>query len=94
MEGKERRDRRYDRVTEGTRELCAADVDFPVDLLVYRRGSFSLIEHRYHRNDLSQISNWWQDRMRCAVAELPSKWIESAFSELTSPEGSSYPPDT
>ena len=25
MEGKERRDRRYDRVTEGTRELCAAD---------------------------------------------------------------------
>ena len=42
-----------------------------------------MIEHRYERNDLSQISNWWQDRMRRAVQELPSEWVEQAFSKLT-----------
>jgi len=63
--------------------LCAADVDFPIDVLLYQAGSFEMIEHRYERNDLSQISNWWQERMRRAVQELPSEWVESAFSKLT-----------
>lgn len=63
--------------------LCAADVDFPIDVLLYQAGSFEMIEHRYERDDLSQISNWWQDRMRRAVQELPSEWVERAFSKLT-----------
>lgn len=62
--------------------LCAADVDFPLDLLLYTRGSYELIEHRYERDDLRHISNWWQERMRSAVSELPSEWVESAFSKL------------
>ncbi len=62
--------------------LCAANVDFPVDLLLYTRGSFDLIEHRFERKDLAQISDWWQERMRCAVNELPSEWVEKAFSKL------------
>jgi putative proteasome-type protease len=63
--------------------LCAADVDFPIDVLLYQKGSFEMIEHRYERDDMRQISNWWQERMRRAVQELPSEWVESAFSKLT-----------
>jgi putative proteasome-type protease len=63
--------------------LCAADVDYPIDVLLYQRGSFEMIEHRYERDDLRQISNWWQDRMRNAVHELPSEWVDRAFSKLT-----------
>src|ERR1017187_7265506 len=62
--------------------LCASNVDFPIDLLLYTRQSFELIEHRYERKDLEQISDWWQERMRRAVSELPSEWVESAFSKL------------
>jgi putative proteasome-type protease len=62
--------------------LCAANVDFPIDLLLYTRGSFDLVEHRFERKDLEQISDWWQERMRCAVNELPSVWVEKAFSKL------------
>jgi putative proteasome-type protease len=62
--------------------LCASDVDFPIDLLVYKRGSYEMIEHRYAREDLAQISSWWQDRMRRAVDELPSAWVEMAFRKL------------
>jgi putative proteasome-type protease len=73
--------------------LCAADVDYPVDLLLYRRGSFEIMEHRYQHDDLRQISNWWQQRMRAAVNELPSNWIEQAFKTLGAPEPQAHNPD-
>lgn len=70
--------------------LCASNVDFPIDVLLYRRGTFKLVEHRYQREDLSQISAWWQERMRVAVDELPSQWMEAEFSRL---HGSDPPRD-
>ena len=63
--------------------LCAADVDFPVDVILYSRGTFSLVEQRYEVDDLREISHWWQERMRRAVHDLPSGWIEEAFAKLT-----------
>jgi len=63
--------------------LCAADVDFPIDVVLYKKGSFDLIEHRFHQQDLHEISDWWQERMRASVRDLPSEWIERAFSQLT-----------
>jgi len=62
--------------------LCAADVDFPMDVLLYSRGSFEIVEHRYQRDDLREISNWWQERMRRSVEDLPSEWIDDAFGRL------------
>jgi putative proteasome-type protease len=62
--------------------LCASDVDFPLDVLLYRRGSCEIVEHRYEREDLAQISRWWQERMRQAVDELPSEPVHAAFSRL------------
>jgi putative proteasome-type protease len=66
--------------------LCAADVSFPVDVTLYSRGSFTLVEQRYKADDLREISNWWQERMRSAVHDLPSGWVEAAFSRLTRSE--------
>jgi putative proteasome-type protease len=63
--------------------LCAADVDFPMDVILYSKNSFELVEHRYQRDDVREISNWWQERMRRSVQDLPSQWIEHAFSKLT-----------
>jgi putative proteasome-type protease len=59
--------------------LCAADVDFPIDVLLYRKGSFEFIERRYERDELRSISDWWQERMRQSVQDLPEAWIEAAF---------------
>jgi putative proteasome-type protease len=66
--------------------LCAADVDFPMDVILYSRGAFALVEQRYEAKDLREISNWWQERMRRSVQDLPSQWIEAAFSRLTGDE--------
>ena len=59
--------------------LCAADVDFPMEVLLYTRNSFEIVEQRYQRDDLREITLWWQERMRESVQDLPSEWIEAAF---------------
>jgi putative proteasome-type protease len=61
--------------------ISAANVDFPIDIAVYRRDSFEIIEHRYEKNDLIDISNWWQERLRESVRLLPSHWISAVFPE-------------
>jgi putative proteasome-type protease len=63
--------------------LCAADVDFPMDVILYSRGSFTLVEQRYEADDLREITGWWQERMRRSVHDLPSGFIETVFSKLT-----------
>src|SRR3982751_3266176 len=66
--------------------LCAADVDFPMDVILYSRGSFTLVEQRFHADDVREISDWWQERMRRAVHDLPSAWVETAFALMTRDE--------
>lgn len=61
--------------------ISAADVDFPIDIVLYARDSYRIIEHRYEKDDLLEISNWWQDRLRRSVNDLPSEWIERVFSQ-------------
>jgi putative proteasome-type protease len=59
--------------------LCASNVDFPMDVILYTKGSFEMLEQRYHQDDMRAITDWWQERMRQSVHDLPSKWIEAAF---------------
>lgn len=54
----------------------ATDVDFPLDVVVYRRDSFHVIEHRYERDDLLEVSKWWQQRLCECVDELPNNWTD------------------
>ena len=62
--------------------ISASDVDFPIDVVLYLQASRELVEHRYHRDDLQEISTWWQDRLRASVRELPSEWIDNIASKL------------
>jgi len=62
--------------------ISASDVDFPIDVILYLHASQELVEHRYERDDLLEISTWWQDRLRASVYELPSEWIDNIASKL------------
>lgn len=65
--------------------LCAAGVDFPMDVLLYSKGSYEIVERRYQQDEIRPISDWWQERMRQSVHDLPGKWIEAAFPGCASP---------
>lgn len=62
--------------------ISAADVDYPIDVVLCAKDSFRMIEHRFEKADLMEISSWWQDRLRQSVNDLPRQWMERAFSKF------------
>jgi putative proteasome-type protease len=59
--------------------ISAADVDFPVDVVVYRKGSFHMIEKRFTKEDMKENADGWQKRLRDSVNQMPSSWFDGIF---------------
>ncbi len=60
----------------------ATDVGFPLDVVVYPRDSYRMVEHRYERDSLRHVSDWWQERVRESIAQLPSDWVDEVFQKV------------
>jgi len=62
--------------------ISASGVDFPIDVVLYSSERRILVEHRFDKEDLREISSWWQERLRVSVSELPARCIEKVFEDL------------
>jgi putative proteasome-type protease len=62
--------------------ISAADVDFPVDIVVYVKNSYKVISHRFEKNDLVENSDVWQERLRKSVRELSLDWARPLLERL------------
>lgn len=62
--------------------ISAADVDFPIDVVLYFREGRKLVERRFEKQDLVEISEGWQERLRTSVANLPSEWLDRFFANI------------
>ena len=62
--------------------IAATDVDFPIDVVLYRRDSYKIIQHRYDSDGLRPISQWWQDHLLSSINNLPSEWIQEVTRKL------------
>ncbi len=60
----------------------ATDVDFPLDIVLYRAGTFIMAEQRYTAEELMPTSDWWQKNMQKIVAEAPAEWMQKALDRL------------
>lgn len=58
------------------------DVDFPIDVVLYKKDSFSVIEHRYEREDLQQISAIWATKLKEALDDIPEEWMDQSFEKI------------
>ena len=58
------------------------DVEYPLDIVIYYRDSFNVIEHRFQKDDLQKVSFWWQERIAHSVRDLPDDWVDLVFSKL------------
>ncbi len=66
--------------------ISAADVDFPIDVALYKANSFRIVEHRFEKGDLAELSGMWQERIRSAVQDIPEEWTEKVFAKLHEPD--------
>lgn len=69
--------------------ISAADVDFPVDVVLYARDSFRIVMQRFYKNDLLEMSDRWQERLRHSVRDLSMGWMEPLLRQL--PGGRTFP---
>ena len=62
--------------------VSANNVDFPIDVVLYKKDSFKMFEKRYEQKDLSNISDLWAEKLKTALDELPEDWIDTTFDKL------------
>lgn len=62
--------------------VSSSNVDFPIDVIVYRRDSFALVEHRYEEQDLNHISTEWALKLKQSLDDLPEDWMDVPFNKL------------
>ena len=60
----------------------SASVEYPLDVVLYRHDTFDIVEHRFQKEDLGEISSWWQSRIYESVEKLPSQWVDRLLDSL------------
>lgn len=63
--------------------VSANDVEFPIDVILYRKDSFDLIEHRYEYHDMQEISSLWAEELTSALKNLPEDWMDSILKKMS-----------
>lgn len=59
--------------------ISANDVDYPIDVVHYVKDSFSIIEKRYKKDELSKISKLWNTHLSESINKLPESWMDKLF---------------
>jgi putative proteasome-type protease len=59
--------------------VSANDVDYPIDVLLYRNDSFKMKEYKFDKEDMSTISSYWDNELKNALINLPSQWIDTVL---------------
>lgn len=60
----------------------STSVEYPIDVVLYRHDTFDIVEHRFEKEDLAEISSWWQSRIYDSVEKLPSNWVDRLLGSL------------
>ncbi|MBC7915380.1 MAG: peptidase [Pyrinomonadaceae bacterium] len=60
----------------------ANDVDFPIDVVLYKTDSYGMVEHRYEKKDLEYISAQWAQELKDALVKIPESWMDEVFNKL------------
>lgn len=55
----------------------ANNVDYPIDVVGYINDSYAMFEKRYEQQELAQVSEIWEEKLKQAIQELPDDWIDN-----------------
>src|SRR6195952_1654342 len=62
--------------------VSANNVDFPIDVAIYKKDSFDIIEKRYEKKDLEYISVQWAEELKTALENISESWMDKALDKL------------
>lgn len=62
--------------------VSANDVDFPIDVVLYKKGSFQMTEHRFEKDDMSKVSEFWAQELQVALKNIPEEWMNVILNKV------------
>jgi putative proteasome-type protease len=62
--------------------VSSNNVDFPIDVALYKRDTFEIIETRYEKKDLEYISAQWAEELKLALEHISEDWMDTTFNRL------------
>ncbi|MEO7767992.1 MAG: hypothetical protein ABIS01_11220 [Ferruginibacter sp.] len=62
--------------------VSSNDVEFPIDVVLYKKNSFHMTENRYEYNELEKISALWNEKLKRSLDEIPEEWMQKSFDKL------------
>ena len=61
--------------------VSANDVGYPLDVMIYGKGSDKIKVKRFYEGDLHYLSQLWGDKLTLAVSEIPEDWVDRILEE-------------
>jgi putative proteasome-type protease len=58
-------------------QVSTNDVDYPIDVVVYEKGSFKAKEIRLYKEDMQKISDDWNLALRNSLETIEEYWMKS-----------------
>jgi putative proteasome-type protease len=62
--------------------VSSNDVAFPIDVILYKKDNFSIVETRYEQSDLEEVSRLWAEKLKSALDDIPENWMDASFTKL------------
>lgn len=62
--------------------VAANDVGYPLDVSLFHAKSRKMVEYRYTEESLKHVADWWQERLRTGVDQLPADWVNSVMDQV------------
>lgn len=59
--------------------VSANDVGFPIDVVMYRKDSFQLVEKRYYEDEMKHVSNQWNESLSIALENVAEEWMDEVL---------------
>ncbi|MFD2871059.1 peptidase [Mucilaginibacter ximonensis] len=63
--------------------VSSNNVDFPIDVAIYKKDSFNIVQQRYEKKDLESVSIQWAEQLKSALENVSEDWVNTAFDKLT-----------
>ncbi|MDB2463116.1 hypothetical protein N9W61_03350, partial [Algibacter sp.] len=62
--------------------ISSNNVGFPIDVVLYEKDSFDMQESRYTLNDMRDVTEQWDSKLKTILDELPEDWMKESFEDI------------
>jgi putative proteasome-type protease len=61
--------------------VSANDVDFPIDVIVYKKDSYKFKIKRYELDEMFEVSKIWGEKLKESIESIPDDWMKKILDD-------------